>query len=1053
MKKLLLSFAITLVTFCSAQSQVYKTSFIDFGPNDITNGNITPGQDANGNYWNNATDPNLAAAPLNLIDNKNVSSGSTLVVSLPMLKNGIQNGGLLAPSSGLLKQFAVATATQDYFHTPASGSVTLRGLNKTRGYIFSLFGTRNDTETRITTYTLLGTNQYSGALQTSGTNLGGTGYNGNNSTVLVTKTIMPSSNGEITIVISKTAGAFAYLGALKMEEVNGVVVSPFCASKDPYKIAWMGSSVSFGTGATNNQGYVYQYTQQLANRYNASTGRNWNVNNISIGGNNTIDLINRWDKDLLPRCSKYVVYGVSLGNEGIITAGQAAFDQFKNNLQLLIDKAKAEGIIPIIANCYTRNDYTLTEYNYVKQMNALINSWDVASINLLGAVDNGSGQWSPSYFFDALHPNDAGHTEMMYAIVPSLFDAMDAGKTQPKIINGTSISLSSATNYKIEFAPEETLHPFTLSFDIKTSGAGSMSAFETTTGKGILSIVSGSGKVQYKSATSAGIAGVTTVTNNEWHKVTLTHYYALGQTLLYVDNILQGAVSEKIIAKKFTLGGATSPMAGYRNLLFYRSAINAAEIAALASNQLLKSSLEIYSPLDAQGVTGNDTLVNIAQSQNKIVKVKNNFDGPAILYKDCGFIGNAVELGEGDYTLAALASKGIANDDISSIKIKAGFKIVGFKDDNFGGASITISASDDCLVNEGFNDQITSLKIVTSGVTGMDGTWFLKNSHSNLYLDVPGGNLSDGVQWQQLALNNSAEQQFILSDIGGGVYTVTNLNSGKVMDVDGAKDDNGAKVQQRSYANGKNQQWILIAADAGFYKFVARHSIKILEIGAWSTADGGMAQQWTNENQSSGQWKLVPAPGNIATVYKHCNYDVSGYSAKLTTGKYTLAQLLAKGIADNDLSAVKLSDGYEMLLYTDDNLTGTSLLVKTDNSCLAANNFNDITTSLRIQAVSNTVSAKRSANKTSESKSTLNTFPNPFAQSISVETENENDGRVSVTVYNMNGQVVKKLFEGYLAAGIYQFVFDATTLEDNIYFVKYIYKNKVVTKKIMKLYH
>lgn len=604
---------------------IYKTWFVDFGPNDVTNGNITASPDANGLYWNNATNPNTSAAPLVLKNAVNQITTASLSISSTFQMNGIQNGGLLAPASAALKQLAVPTVTQDYFYTPTSGSITLKGLDKTRGYIFSLFGTRNDPETRTTTYTVLGANQYSGTLQTSGSNIGGTGYNGNNSNVLTTKTMMPNSNGELVLVVTKTAGAFAYLGALKLDEVNGVGTTPFCSTKDNLKIAWMGSSVAFGFGATNNQGHVYLYNQQLKNRYNTGKGKNWNVSNISISGNNTIAVLNRWNNDLLPQCSKYVVYGLSLGNEGIIGGGQQVFDQFRDNMQLLINKARLEGIEPIISNVYTRNDYTSVEYNYVKQMNALINSWNVTSLNLLGAVDNGSGQYVPGYFYDALHPNDLGHKEMQYAIVPSLFDALDAGKKQPSIVNGTSLSLSSSSSFKLELTPEETLHPFTLSFDVKTAATGTLCELQTAGGINVLSIAPGSGKVIYTSSASSGISsGATVVTNNQWHKVTLTHYYAWGKTLLYVDNVLQGSINEKIISNKFTLAGETSPAADYRNLLLYRSAINAGEVVTLVSNQLLKSSLEIYSPLDAQGITGADTLINLAQSMNKVVKKKIN---------------------------------------------------------------------------------------------------------------------------------------------------------------------------------------------------------------------------------------------------------------------------------------------------------------------------------------------------------------------------------------------------------------------------------------------
>ncbi len=46
------------------------------------------------------------------------------------------------------------------------------------------------------------------------------------------------------------------------------------------------------------------------------------------------------------------------------------------------------------------------------------------------------------------------------------------------------------------------------------------------------------------------------------------------------------------------------------------------EVKALANNILLKSSLELYAPLDDQHTAVKDVLVNLAQSTNTLTKVK-----------------------------------------------------------------------------------------------------------------------------------------------------------------------------------------------------------------------------------------------------------------------------------------------------------------------------------------------------------------------------------------------------------------------------------------------
>lgn len=391
-----------------------------------------------------------------------------------------------------------------------------------------------------------------------------------------------------------------------------------CVEKDNYKISFMGSSVCNGQGATNMQGYAYQYDQLLQER--ASNGSSpFYRSNISINGNNTIAVLDRFEKDLLGDCGKYVVFGLALGNEGIHENGESAFNQFNENLQLIISKTKAEGKIPVVMNNYTRADYTTSDYDYIKQMNLIIAQWDVASVNTLGAVDNGSGQWATGYKDDDLHPNDAGHTEMFYTMVPSLFDALEMEKPQPVFTTSTFITPdATANNNSLLFTPENTIHPFTVSFDIKTSGTGNLMTFTTSGNNGQISITS-EGYIQYTSPSENSITGTQAINDDTWHKVTLTHYFAQGASMLYLDDANIGSTSENLEAVIFKLHGSGAPSSiSYRNWLFYRSGMNESEINALNNGTLLKSSLELYAPLDGEAFLGNEPFANLAQSKNEI---------------------------------------------------------------------------------------------------------------------------------------------------------------------------------------------------------------------------------------------------------------------------------------------------------------------------------------------------------------------------------------------------------------------------------------------------
>lgn len=603
---------------CSSQT-IEQNFLIDFGPNDTTNGNITISPDSNGNYWNNIFNPFATTPPtmFSLINSTNISVAYQLEVTNQLASNGILNGGLLMPDDLLLGDYAINTVTEDYFFTDTSGSITFSSLNTDRGYRFKIFGSRNTTESRESRYDIEGFNSTNGILQTSGTDIGGNGYHGNNSNLYISDIIFPDCNGEIKITITKHSNAFAYINFLELIEYNDAPQPAL----DNHLITIMGSSVANGQGADVNKGYIDLYDTLLQERFIDGDGLNWSFTNISIPGNNTLDVLNRWDCDLLPELSKYVVYGLSLWNEGIHDFGQPKFDQFRDNMLTLISMAKAKGKTPIVMNCYPNNHYNTTDYDFVKDMNLLIHQWGVPSINFLGALDDTTGKWVTSYENDASHPNNLGHSELFYALVPSLFDALNTGKAQPVKVNGTYLSLgSSISNDQLTFNPENSIHSFTTSFDIKTTLTGNIAAFTTMSGIGQISITP-SGYAKYTSPTGTEIISSTVVNDNSWHKITLTHYYAQGKTILYVNKTEAGSFNEQLSCENLYLHPFNPPsIIDYKDWFFYRSAMTSDEVDALNDGLMLKSSLELYAPLDGQMILGSDPLVNLAQSLNTITQ-------------------------------------------------------------------------------------------------------------------------------------------------------------------------------------------------------------------------------------------------------------------------------------------------------------------------------------------------------------------------------------------------------------------------------------------------
>jgi hypothetical protein len=91
----------------------------------------------------------------------------------------------------------------------------------------------------------------------------------------------------------------------------------------------------------------------------------------------------------------------------------------------------------------------------------------------------------------------------------------------------------------------------------------------------------------------------------------------------------------------------------------------------------------------------------------------------------------------------------------------------------------------------------------------------------------------------------------------------------------------------------------------------------------------------------------VQATTDVITVYKDCNY--TGFSGGLTIGDYNLARLNTLGVLNDDISSLKVAQGFQAILYQDDNFTGASTVINSDNACLNTT-WNDKVTSIRILA-------------------------------------------------------------------------------------------------------
>ena len=426
------------------------------------------------------------------------------------------------------------------------------------------------------------------------------------------------------------------------------------AGDRPKRIALWGSSVPNGTGDETNQG---GYTGRLRDLLEP---RGWEVINVSRGGDSTVTITPRFEPEgtadpdtryLTPVEPGYVVIALSLGNEGIMrcppgqessrcAASQEAQDavaqQWADGMQRLIQRARDNGIIPIVGNTYARGDFTEAEYARTRRMNLLINTWDVPSINLLGAIDDGYGRWARGFFPEPIHPNAAGHTEMFHAFVPTLFDALAAGKPMPRKTDAPGFArIRGSERSPLTLDVDDTMRSFGLTFSLRAEGEGTVASlggetiadevawvtvpyrrasldFEamrlTPTGRRFNgSIAIQNGRWIYTSANGNSVSTPAPSADGQWHTVTLTHHVARGVTHFWVDGRMVGTIEERLQPDRFVLGGpgpewstAVPAPADYKDWMIHRAGLNEDEVRALHEGTLLQSSLELYAPLTAE---------------------------------------------------------------------------------------------------------------------------------------------------------------------------------------------------------------------------------------------------------------------------------------------------------------------------------------------------------------------------------------------------------------------------------------------------------------------
>ena len=332
----------------------------------------------------------------------------------------------------------------------------------------------------------------------------------------------------------------------------------------------------------------------------------------------------------------------------------------------------------------------------------------------------------------------------------------------------------------------------------------------------------------------------------------------------------------------------------------------------------------------------------------------NSTSGVATLYEHSNYGGWAVSLEEGLYDYKDILAKGIVNDQISSLRVSDGYKVTIYDDEGFKGKSKEFT-SDASYVGDEMNDKTSSIKIEkinnqTSTTTSYNtvklpnGKYSIKSVVNEKYVAAENGG-SDPIVANRDSYGGSWETFYLINNDDGTVSLKADANNKYVC----AVLDEENQLVPRSESVGTWEKFQI-------YKISdTEYGLKSAENGKYVKADldnGG--KLIAGSDSIAGAWeafnieKLGDETSSAkATFYENSNY--SGWSVALSEGRYDYGTMISKGIKNDQISSVKVADGYKVTLYNDERFAGSKKTLFTDASGLG--DFNDKTSAIVIEKV------------------------------------------------------------------------------------------------------
>lgn len=385
-----------------------------------------------------------------------------------------------------------------------------------------------------------------------------------------------------------------------------------CGATDNYSgTTFTCTAVGTGTGVAKLN---TAYPEQLLAKINANDS-GWTLLNHSIVGNNSLTIYNRMWIDGFKENPGVVIIGACPNNDNLdsattLTTIATALENFEKGMDKIVKACEENGVQWYIVGVYPKNTYTALPYASEKQLNiALQRKYGRRYINIYNILDNGSGGLKTIYDTgDGVHINEAAHKAIAEAFPSTLIERNRSFSDGINYNKGRGIILGADTTTAKPLEATTTIpntEAHTFGFDFKPNAVQSacVLAYIGST-KEINVTVDNNGYIGLALGTTP-IITTTAKPNSNWNRLRMTFTRDTNCYKLYLNKTLLGiSTAQNQYFGMFSIGGGLTPANNavgveFRNVVHWTTALSAEEITEDFNNDILKSGLSFFNPLNS----------------------------------------------------------------------------------------------------------------------------------------------------------------------------------------------------------------------------------------------------------------------------------------------------------------------------------------------------------------------------------------------------------------------------------------------------------------------